>query len=103
MTGMTGRCRRHHQNQCEGSVDKGLCFKHAVIWQVMQADWQARAYAAEGRQRKPRTTTITRCLRGHPYTPANTVTKADGHRRCRTCMNAQGRASRAKKSNQKVT
>lgn len=50
---MTGRCRRHHQNQCSGPARKGLCVKHREIWEAMQADWQARADAAEGRQRKP--------------------------------------------------
>ena len=47
MTDMTGRCRRHHQNQCEGPTTKGLCVKHRAMWEAMQDDWKARAKAAE--------------------------------------------------------
>ena len=42
MTAMTGRCRRHHQNQCEGPVAKGLCVKHRRIWRAMVQDWKDR-------------------------------------------------------------
>jgi len=49
MTAMTSRCRRHHQNQCEGPTNRGLCAKHRAIWEAMQKDWDTRAKAADNR------------------------------------------------------
>lgn len=36
------------------------------------------------------------CRRGHPFTAENTITKTDGHRKCRTCFNAAAQARKAK-------
>jgi hypothetical protein len=39
----------------------------------------------------------THCEGGHEFTPANTIQRPEGCRRCRTCKNAQGRARYASK------
>lgn len=36
------------------------------------------------------------CLRGHPYTTANTITKSNGTRCCRECVRAKDRRRRGK-------
>lgn len=38
----------------------------------------------------------TECVNGHKFTPENTVTRANGSRRCRTCARANSRRSKAK-------
>ena len=43
MTTMTGRCRRHHQQTCQGPTSHGLCTRHRATWEAMQADWKQRA------------------------------------------------------------
>ena len=37
----------------------------------------------------------THCARGHAFDDENTINYADGHRACRTCVNAAGRRRRA--------
>lgn len=44
-----------------------------------------------GMHNKERAKSITHCLRGHEYTPENTM-RVKGRRRCRECHRAAGRA-----------
>lgn len=37
----------------------------------------------------------THCIKGHEFTPENTARNARGHRRCRACTAARGKARRA--------
>lgn len=37
------------------------------------------------------------CPQNHEYTPENTLTRPNGHRRCRTCSNATEARQRAKR------
>ena len=53
MSIMTGRCRRHHQQTCEGPTNHGLCTKHRHIWEAMQADWKQRAGITERKPKRP--------------------------------------------------
>jgi len=39
----------------------------------------------------------THCPQGHPYSKDNTLFRANGHRRCRTCHNDRERARRAER------
>lgn len=50
---------------------------------------------AENVLRGARGRLVTVCARGHAYTPENTITRADGRRRCRTCANARRAARHA--------
>lgn len=45
---------------------------------------------------KKRDKATTHCLRGHEYTPENTIRKTDGYRSCRECQRQQTRAYRAR-------
>jgi len=44
---------------------------------------------------KPQAAKVDTCRRGHPFTPANTIQKKEGGRKCRTCFNAAARARKA--------
>jgi hypothetical protein len=39
-----------------------------------------------------------RCSKGHEFTPENTISRADGKRRCRTCHRDQERERRARRA-----
>ena len=39
----------------------------------------------------------THCIHGHRFTPANTIIRSNGTRRCRECQNAWHRAMRARR------
>lgn len=65
------------------------CANPGHLEPVSQSVNAQRGWANEETPRGNRNRDKTHCPQGHPYDDANTYRRADGSRRCRTCMAAQ--------------
>lgn len=66
--------------------------KFGWVWMIKEQDLEGVQIRPKGR---PRPDT---CMRGHPFTEANTYVYPSGSRGCRICMNARSRRNYTTKS-----
>jgi hypothetical protein len=59
--------------------------------------WESYSRRKTGPPQKAAPVKHDTCRRGHPFTTENTIRKAEGGRKCRTCFNAAARARKAGK------
>lgn len=83
----------HNGSGCEGGVGcpHRRCCNPAHLESVPAVQNKAR-----GQSRNAINARKTHCIRGHEFTPANTITRPLG-RECRTCHNADTRAAAARR------
>ena len=71
----------------------GHCVRPDHLEPVIHAENMTRSPVFVGNMHRSK----TECPAGHPYTKANTIIRPNGHRKCRTCNNAQSAASHRRK------
>ena len=89
--GVYAQAHRFAYESLRGDIPDGLELDHLCRTPACVNPWHLEPVT--GLVNVRRAFDLTHCKHGHPYTDENTIRRANGRRRCRTCHNERRRAA----------